>query len=141
MIDLEVKAKSRTYPVRIGSWRDWDLRGLLDLESMGAWALVADKRVWEHWGQDLLSAFGSAGIDPAVLTLEAGEPMKSHDSVFQVYDFFLQHRLKRDGVVVVFAEMSPSVRATLAKLGALQGIACADTYEEALALAAPPVQD
>ncbi|MCA9755142.1 MAG: 3-dehydroquinate synthase [Candidatus Eisenbacteria bacterium] len=102
MIDLEVKAKSRTYPVRIGSWRDWDLRGLLDLESMGAWALVADKRVWEHWGQDLLSAFGSAGIDPAVLTLEAGEPMKSHDSVFQVYDFFLQHRLKRDGVVVVF---------------------------------------
>lgn len=102
MIDLEVKTRSRAYPVRIGSWRDWDLRELLDLDEIGSWAVVGDRRVWEHWGQDVLSAFGSAGIEPAVLTLEAGEPMKTHDSVFQVYDYFLQHRMRRDGAVAVF---------------------------------------
>ena len=102
MIDLEVRTKSRAYPVRIGSWRDWDLRELLDLDEIGTWVVVGDRRVWEHWGQDLLAAFGSAGIEPSVLTLEAGEPMKTHESVFQVYDFFLQHRMRRDGAVAVF---------------------------------------
>lgn len=102
MIDLEVKTTSRTYPVRIGSWRDWDLRDLLPLDTIGSWLVVGDRRVWEHWGQDVLAAFGSAGLEPAVLTLEAGEPMKTHESVFQVYDFFIQHRMRRDDAVAVF---------------------------------------
>jgi anti-anti-sigma regulatory factor len=40
------------------------------------------------------------------------------------------------GVEIVFCEMRPSVRATLAKLGLLAHVQTADTYEEAVTLAA-----
>ena len=48
MIDLTVELGTRSYPVRIGSWRDWDLRQVLRSEEVGAWALVCDRKVWEH---------------------------------------------------------------------------------------------
>ena len=73
MIELKVNLGHRSYPVRIGPWRDWDLRHLFEDARPARWAVVSDTRVWELWGRDLLSGLGSAGIEASVLCLDAGQ--------------------------------------------------------------------
>lgn len=119
MIELSVKLSERSYPVRIGSWRDWDLRSFLPAKTGHVWPLVADRKVWEVWGRDVLSSFGSARIDLHVLEMDAGEPAKNHESLFRIYDHLLATRMRRDGVLVVFGG---------GVLGDLSGFAAA-TYQ------------
>ncbi|MEZ4653615.1 MAG: 3-dehydroquinate synthase [Candidatus Eisenbacteria bacterium] len=102
MIELQVNLGRRSYPVRIGPWRDWELRTLFEGTQLGRWAIVADGGVWELWGRDLLSGLGSAGVEASVLCLEAGERSKSHETVFRVYDHLLAEKVRRDGVLAVF---------------------------------------
>ena len=102
MIELKVNLGHRSYPVRIGPWRDWDLRHLFEDARPARWAVVSDTRVWELWGRDLLSGLGSAGIEASVLCLDAGEPAKSHQTLFRIYDHLLAEKVHRDGVLAVF---------------------------------------
>lgn len=102
MIELHVNLGIRSYPVRIGPWRDWELRTLLGVDRLGDWAIVADERVWDLWGKDLLAGLGSAGIEASVLCLSGGETAKNHETLFRIYDFLLERRIRRDGVLAVF---------------------------------------
>lgn len=101
MIEIQVALGERAYPVRIGSWRDWELRGLQDLTAR-PWALVSDTRVWKSWGQDLQAAFATAGIETSPLLLGAGEAAKTHQTLFHIYDHLFSRRIRRDGVIAVF---------------------------------------
>lgn len=102
MIELQVNLGDRSYPVRIGPWRDWDLRSLFNESRPGKWSVVSDRRVWDLWGRDLLSCLGSAGIEASVLCLDAGESAKSHHTLFRIYDHLLAEKVHRDGVLAVF---------------------------------------
>ncbi len=102
MIDIDVRLNDRSYPVRIGPWRDWELGALLKRSGDRPWPIVTDRKIWEVWGEDLRSCFGSAGIDLHVLELDAGEPAKSHSTLFKIYDHLLASRTRRDECLLVF---------------------------------------
>jgi 3-dehydroquinate synthase len=97
-----VKLGDRSYPVRIGPWRDWDLRTVVRGWPASPWVLVADRRAWETWSADLLACLGAAGIDVHVLELEGGELAKSHETLLRVYDHLLAKKVRRDGTLAAF---------------------------------------
>lgn len=99
MIEIVVKLGDRSYPVRIGPWRDWDLRTVVRSWPASPWALVADRRAWETWSGDLLACLGAAGVDVHVLELEGGEPAKSHETLLRIYDHLLAKKVRRDGTL------------------------------------------
>jgi len=102
MIELSVRLGERSYPVRIGPWRDWDLRSLIRAWPESPWALVTDRRVWGTWSKDLAACLGSAKIDFHVLELAGGEESKDHASLQRIYDHLLAHKIRRDGTLAVF---------------------------------------
>lgn len=122
MIEITVHLGNRSYPVRIGPWRDWDLRKLLKPANGAVWPVVTDRKVWEVWGKDIVSCFGSAGFELHVLPLDAGEPAKNHTTLFRIYDHLLATRTKRDGALIVFGG---------GVLGDLAGFAAA-TYQRGI---------
>ncbi len=130
MIEIDVRLGARSYPVSIGSWRDWDLRSVVRDRNRGSarWALVADRKVWEVWGRDLEACAGSAGLEFHPLLLDAGEAQKSHETLFRIYDHLLATRTRRDGVVAVFGG---------GVLGDLVGFA-ASTYQRGISYIQAP---
>jgi 3-dehydroquinate synthase len=102
VIEIIVRLGDRSYPVRIGPWRDWDLRTVVRSWPTSPWALVVDRRAWETWSGDLLACLGAAGVDVHVLELEGGEPAKSHETLFRIYDHLLAKRVRRDGTLAAF---------------------------------------
>jgi len=102
VIELTVRLGDRSYPVRIGPWRDWDLRALVRDWPKSPWALVVDRRAWEVWSHDVLACLGAAGVDVHVLELEGGEPAKGHASLFRIYDHLLANKIRRDGTLAAF---------------------------------------
>ncbi len=102
MIDIIVGLGDRSYPVRIGPWRDWDLRTVVRSWPTSPWALVADRRAWETWSGDLLACLGAAGVDVHVIELEGGESAKSHETLHRIYDHLLAKKVRRDGTLAVF---------------------------------------
>jgi 3-dehydroquinate synthase len=102
VIDITVRLGDRSYPVRIGPWRDWDLRTVVRNWPTSPWALVADRRAWETWSGDLLACLGAAGVDVHVLELEGGEAAKSHETLLRIYDHLLAKRVRRDGTLAAF---------------------------------------
>lgn len=102
MFEIDVRLGARSYPVRIGPWRDWDLRELVREWPRSPWTLVADRAVWDVWSKDLLACLGAAQIDVNVLELDGGEEAKAHSSLFRIYDHLLAHKAHRDGTLAVF---------------------------------------
>jgi 3-dehydroquinate synthase len=102
VIEIILRLGDRTHPVRIGPWRDWDLRSVVRGWPAAPWALVADRRAWETWSGDLLACLGTAGVDVQVLELEGGEQAKSHETLFRIYDHLLAKKVRRDGTLAVF---------------------------------------
>jgi 3-dehydroquinate synthase len=102
VISLNVDLGERSYPVRIGSWRDWELQKILDPEMAESRAVIADTKVWNHWGRDLEAAFGSVGVKISPLLMESGETGKTHEAVFRIYDHLLAKKVRRDGCLFVF---------------------------------------
>jgi 3-dehydroquinate synthase len=102
VIELEVGLGARSYPIRIGPWRDWDLRSLIRSWPRRPWALICDRSAWDIWSSDLLACLTSAEIEVRVLELEGGESSKTHANVFRIYDHFLAHKIRRDGTCAVF---------------------------------------
>jgi len=102
LIEITVHLGQRSYPVRIGPWRDWDLRNLAREWPQTPWTLVCDRRVWDVWSKDLLACLGSAQVDLNLLELEGGEPAKAHGNLFRIYDHLLAHKVRRDGTLAVF---------------------------------------
>lgn len=102
MTELTVHLGDRSYPVRIGPWRDWDLRTLAREWAGAPWALIVDRHAWAIWSQDVLSCLGAAGIDTHVIELEGGEPSKEHGTLLRIYDHLLSQRIRRDGTVAAF---------------------------------------
>lgn len=102
MIELRVRLEERSYPVRIGPWRDWDVRTLARDWAAAPWALVVDRAAWETWAGDVLACLGAAGVDAHVLELEGGESAKDHTTLRRIYDHLLAHQIRRDGTIAVF---------------------------------------
>jgi 3-dehydroquinate synthase len=102
VIEIEVHLGERSYPVRVGPWRDWDVRSVTRDWPQSPWALICDRRVWDVWSKDLLACLGSAQIDVHVLEIEGGEPAKTHSNLFRIYDHLLAHKVRRDGTLAVF---------------------------------------
>jgi 3-dehydroquinate synthase len=49
-----------------------------------------------------MACLGAAGIDVHVLELEGGEPAKSHETLFRIYDHLLAKKVRRDGTLAAF---------------------------------------
>jgi len=102
LIELEVRLGERSYPIRIGPWRDWDLRSLTRGWARAPWALVVDRRAWDVWSRDILSCLGASEIDVRVLEIEGGEGAKGHQAVFRIYDHLMASGIRRDGTLAAF---------------------------------------
>jgi 3-dehydroquinate synthase len=102
MIELQVRLGERSYPVRIGPWRDWGLRSLVKGWPAQSWGLVADRKVWEVWSKDLLSCLDAAHIEVRVLELDGGETAKDLTTLRRIYDHLLSQKIRRDGTLAVF---------------------------------------
>jgi len=101
VIDLHI-ALGRGYPIRVGPWRDWDLRTLLRDWPSVPWAMIVDREAWRFWADDVLSALGSVRIEPAVLELPGGERTKTHATLMRIYDHLQAAGVGRDGTLAVF---------------------------------------
>ncbi len=101
MIDLHIHL-GNGYPIRIGPWRDWDLRELLRGWPGAPWAMVVDRDAWRFWADDVLSAFGAARIEPRILELPGGELTKTHAALMEIYGHLQGLNVGRDGTLAVF---------------------------------------
>ncbi len=101
MIDLHIHL-GKGYPIRIGPWRDWDLRSMLRDWPAAPWAMVVDREAWRFWADDVLSAFGSARIEPRVLELPGGEQTKTHSALMRIYNHLQAAEVGREGTLAVF---------------------------------------
>jgi len=63
-------------------------------------AVIADKNVESHYGAAALSSLKSAGFDPILISVPAGETAKSLKVVATCYDRLAEHRLERKSFVV-----------------------------------------
>lgn len=101
MIDLQVHL-GRGYPIRIGPWRDWDLRSLFRDWPAVPWVMVADREAWRYWADDMLSALGSAGIEPSVLELPGGGDARTHAALMRIHNHLKAAGVGSDGTLAVF---------------------------------------
>jgi len=83
----------------------------------------------------LIDALEASFPPPRAFVLRFRDVPLADPSGVAALERFLK-RCESHGVVVVFSEVRTSVRATLAKLHVLDGVSIAETYEEAVALAA-----
>ncbi|MEO5804071.1 MAG: 3-dehydroquinate synthase [Verrucomicrobiota bacterium] len=63
-------------------------------------AIISDKNVAALYGKEAVRSLRSVGFDPALITVAAGEPAKSLETVRICYDQLAAHRLERTSVVV-----------------------------------------
>jgi 3-dehydroquinate synthase len=66
----------------------------------GSVFVVTDSGVGPQFGERALAALGSAGFEPALVTIRAGEASKNLDTVREIYDWLLDHRAERGSTVV-----------------------------------------
>ncbi len=96
-----------------------DMGGALaKLSSAKKAAVVTDSHVGPLYAQQLIQSLQSAGIEPIVATLPAGEDHKTLDSLLPVFDTFLEARIERSTPVLalgggLIGDMAGFVAATL----------------------------
>ena len=101
MRTVKVDLANRSYAIRIG-------RGLLPLLGKQCAALklgrrcavISDVNVAPRYARTALKSLRSAGFDPVLLTVPAGETAKSLRTVQSCYDQLAEHRLERKSFVV-----------------------------------------
>jgi 3-dehydroquinate synthase len=98
---VKVPLEDRSYSIFIGS----DLLSQLGTECLRRklgqrCAIISDTNVAPRYGSRVTTALQSAGFDPVLLTVPAGETAKSLRSVQTCYDQLATHRLERKSFIV-----------------------------------------
>jgi 3-dehydroquinate synthase len=63
-------------------------------------AVISDRNVAPHFGEKVLASLRSAGFEPVLITIAAGEAAKSLKSVQSCYNQLAAHRLERRSFIV-----------------------------------------
>jgi 3-dehydroquinate synthase len=66
----------------------------------GRCAIITDKNVGKHYGNNAVYALKKAGMDPVLVTIPAGEKAKSLAVVQRCYDALAKHRVERKSFIV-----------------------------------------
>jgi 3-dehydroquinate synthase len=98
---VKVPLGARSYSILIGA-------GLLDrtgaecrkLRLGQRCAVISDRNVAPRFAKKVLASLCSAGFEPVLLTVPAGETAKSFKSVHSCYDQLAAHRLERRSFIV-----------------------------------------
>ncbi len=99
--DIHVELGERSYPIYIGS-------GVLDqlgsrcseVGLKGCCLVISDVRVAAHYAAAALQALESAGFEPALATVPAGEPAKSNAQLMKLYSACIKAGLDRRAFIV-----------------------------------------
>jgi len=91
----------RSYTITIGN----DLLSKLGTECKRLFlgqrcAIISDKNVAAHYGQNVLENLKAAGFEPLLITVPAGETAKSLKVVASCFDQLVDHRIERKSFVV-----------------------------------------
>ena len=63
-------------------------------------AIISDHNVAKHYGKAVMRSLQSAGFDPVLITVAAGEPAKCLKTVQTCYDRLAAHRLERKSFII-----------------------------------------
>src|SRR2546426_2465016 len=83
-------------------------------------AVISDKNVAAHYGENAVENLKSAGFEPTLITVSAGETAKSLKVVASCYDALAEHRIERKSFIValgggVVGDLAGFVAATYAR--------------------------
>src|SRR4051812_38397835 len=101
MRKVNVSLGQRSYPILIGT----NLLSRLGAECKrlkfaARCAVISDRNVAARYGKTVMRSLRSAGFDPVLISVNAGEPAKSLTTVQACYDQLAAHRLERKSFVV-----------------------------------------
>lgn len=124
MDTLTIHLGERSYPIHMAPGI-LDRAGELIAKALGLCrcAIVTDGQVGPLYLRKLQESLAEAGLSCAALTLPAGEPTKSLDSLRQVYDFLCQAELTRRDAVIALGGGVMGDLAGLAAATFLRGVA------------------
>jgi len=98
---VKVPLEDRSYPVLIGTDALARLGTLCSRHKLNRrCAIISDSNVARLYGKRTKQLLSSAGFDPIMVTVRAGEKSKSLDSVRGCYDELAAHRLERKSFIV-----------------------------------------
>lgn len=98
---VDVSLGSRSYPIFIGCKTLSDLGEHCGRLQLGRrCAVISDSNVAPRYGTRVLTALRKAGVEPALITVRAGESSKSLKVVQSCCDQLARHRLERKSFIV-----------------------------------------
>ena len=101
MRTVQVSLGNRSYPIFIGPKLLPQLGGLCAKHRLGSrCAVITDRNVGPIYATVALKSLKSAGFDPVLITVPAGETAKSLATVQSCYDQLAAHRLERKSFIV-----------------------------------------
>ena len=100
IVEVFAPGEDLTYPIRIGQGLLFSGSGYLPMLLNRKAAVITDDHVCALYAEKLSALLRSAGAEPIVLTLPAGETSKSMLHLSSVYDFLLLHGITRSDFVV-----------------------------------------
>src|SRR5882672_4574231 len=101
MRTVQVSLGNRSYPIFIGPKLLPQLGGQCVKHRLGSrCAVITDRNVGPLFAKAALKSLKSAGFDPVLITVQAGETAKSLATVQSCYDQLARHRLERQSFIV-----------------------------------------
>jgi len=101
MRTVQVSLGNRSYPIFIGPKLLPQLGGQCVKHHLGSrCAVITDRNVGPLFAKAALTSLKSAGFDPVLITVPAGETAKSLATVQSCYDQLARHRLERKSFIV-----------------------------------------
>ncbi|MCS7031171.1 MAG: 3-dehydroquinate synthase [Gloeomargarita sp. SKYG116] len=101
MKTITVALGDRSYPIsidahalkKVGQW-------LVDIGLKGKVLVVSNPVIFQHYGQQLLTALHKAGFDAQFCLVPAGERYKTLKTVERIYEYCVQYRLERRSTII-----------------------------------------
>lgn len=99
--DLQVRTKSRSYPIRFSQEpAGKTLEALFQAQAGRKIGLVTDSHLAKHYRADIRKAFQKHGIKAHLFVIPAGEKSKNRRVKEQIEDYFLANRFDRKSLFV-----------------------------------------
>ncbi len=96
-----VDTASAKYPVFVG-WGILDQLGrrMRELGMKGTAAIIGDEKVMALHNDGVQESLREAGFQALSLSVPSGEGSKSHDELWKIYDWLVEHRIERGSTIV-----------------------------------------
>ncbi len=98
---IEVNLEKLSYDIAIAPGSLEKLGELITPLQLGEKVLiVSNPEIFQHYGQQAITALENAGFEVACSTLPPGEQYKTLDTLQTLYDIALEHRLERSSTMI-----------------------------------------